>query len=121
MVLFPYDSHIFRESYAKMVGFRVLGCPVGSSDQRLGSVGYFTLIYPIYNVGYIHLLASYYLPWTSKSQTLDTVLKKNSAFPQRSKGGVNKISLRVGGFNPFEKNMSQNGNLAQVGVKIKNI
>jgi len=26
----------------------------------------------------------------------------------------------VGGFNPFE-NISQNGNLAQVGVKIKNI
>ena len=27
----------------------------------------------------------------------------------------------VGGFNPFEKNMSQNGNLPQIGVKIKNM
>jgi len=27
----------------------------------------------------------------------------------------------VGGFNPFEKNISQNGNLPQIGLKIKNI
>ena len=27
----------------------------------------------------------------------------------------------VGGFNPSEKNISQNGNLPQIGVNIKNI
>ena len=27
----------------------------------------------------------------------------------------------VGGFNPPEKNISQNGNLPQIGVKIKNV
>ena len=32
-----------------------------------------------------------------------------------------KLCVLVGGFNPFQKQISQNGNLPQIGVKLKNI
>ena len=69
----------------------------------------------------------WYYQWhgfDSKKKTtakIETISRPNSHDEAPKWSGASQIFSLVGGFNPFEKNISQNGNLPQIGVKIKNI
>ena len=54
------------------------------------------------------------------SDCMDVFSARPSFYHQKNSRKLGLAQL-VGGFNPSEKNISQNGNLPQVGVKINNI